>query len=266
MSPSATVSDRWICSSALRRWASVAMARSPSGGTVYTACGPKPRWIRPSRPSMASNRPHASSNMRSHVSPFPELDTSKMPGVYMARMPESTIASTTGPGWRYCSQVVVVPLHKSSAAPSTMPQYTSSSVSNASRGQTVSYNQRSRGSPSPALRTSVIGEWPWQLTSPGMSRPPSWWTSAPGAGGTCQGSPTHEMRPSSISTAPGTNIVPSASTVKTASATSRHVTARRRTDDRTGHARPGWPPRCPRPSVPRCRRGHGCPPRPRRQE
>ena len=137
------------------------------------------------------------------MSPVPEPGTSKMPGVYTARMPESTSASTTAPGCRYCSQVVVVPLHKSSAAPSTMPQYTSSSVNNASRGQTDSLNQRSSGSPSPALRTSVIGEWPWQLTSPGMSRPPSWWTSVPGAGGTCQGSPTHEMTPSSISTAPG---------------------------------------------------------------
>ena len=54
-----------------------------------------------------------------------------------------------------------------------MPQKTSSSPWRASRGQTDSESQRSSGNPSPALRTRVIGEWPWQFTSPGMSSPPS---------------------------------------------------------------------------------------------
>ena len=36
--------------------ASAAVAASPSGGTVYTACGPKPTWRRPSRPSARRRR------------------------------------------------------------------------------------------------------------------------------------------------------------------------------------------------------------------
>src|SRR5581483_4527318 len=87
-------------------------------------------------------------------------------------MPASSNPCTTGPGWRYCSHVVVTPLHSSSSAPSIIPQYTSSSVSLASRGHTDSLSQRSSGRPSPALRNSVMGECPWQLTSPGMSTPP----------------------------------------------------------------------------------------------
>ena len=75
-------------------------------------------------------------------------------------MPDAKAASATAPGCRYCSQVVVMPLHSSSWAPSVIPQKTSSSPWSASRGHTASLSQRSRGSPSPALRTKVIGEWP----------------------------------------------------------------------------------------------------------
>ena len=92
--------------------------------------------------------------------PGPASGTSKMAGVYTARMPAWRMASTTAAGCRYCSQVVVTPLQRSSAAPSAMPQYTSSSSSRASRGQTDSCNHRSSGSPSPALRRSVMGECP----------------------------------------------------------------------------------------------------------
>ena len=65
-----------------------------------------------------------------------------------------------------------------------------------------------------------------------MSTPARSRTSVPDAGGTCAGSPTHEISPSAISSAPGARMVPSVSTVKTASATSRRVTARRRTSGR----------------------------------
>ena len=82
-----------------------------------------------------------------------------------------------------------------------------------------------------------------------------------GAAASCQGSPTQEMTPPSISTAPGASTVSSASTVKTASATSRSVMARRRTTGRTGRARRGSPRRRLRPSPPRCPRRHGPPTR-----
>ena len=124
------------------------------------------------------------------------------------------VASTTGAGCRYCSQVVVTPLLKSSSAPSVIPQNTSSSVSNASRGpdRFVQPAPRAEGRRRHCAPGSC-GEWPWQLTSPGMSRPPTSRTSVPLAAGS-SGLPTHEMSPSSISMAPGVRIRSSRSTVK----------------------------------------------------
>ncbi len=102
--------------------ASAAMARSPSGGTVYAAWGPKPTWSRSSFPAVASATAQAPANSASQLFPGPPPGTSKMAGVYWARIPASSTASTTPSGCRYCSHVVVTPLPSSSAAPSSMPQ------------------------------------------------------------------------------------------------------------------------------------------------
>ena len=98
--------------------ASAAVADSPSGGTVYTACGPKPTWRRPSRPSRSSKTRQASARKSCHGL----SGRSKTAVVKTARIPESTTASVTGSGCRYCSQLVVIPLVSISTAPSAMPQ------------------------------------------------------------------------------------------------------------------------------------------------
>ncbi len=76
-----------------------------------------------SRSSLSSISPksrHAPSSRPSQVSPVP--GTSKMAGVYTARIPASSSPRATASGWRYCSVVVVMPLPSNSAAPSIIPQ------------------------------------------------------------------------------------------------------------------------------------------------
>ena len=133
-------------------------------------------------------------------------------------------------------------------------------------GQTDSASQRSSGSPSPALRTRVMGEWLWQLTRPGMRIPPSSSTSVAGSAASCHGSPTQVMRALvHLDRPPGASTRSSSSTAKTASATRRWVTAPRRTAGRRAPRRRGWDSH-PRPSPPWCRRRRGRRPGPRRPE
>ena len=63
----------------------------------------------------------------------------------------------------------VVPPASISVAPHPVPAWMSSSVIFASTGKIASSSQRWSGSPPPRPRTSVIGAWQWQFTSPGMT-------------------------------------------------------------------------------------------------
>ena len=69
----------------------------------------------------------------------------------------------------YMSATQVVPPASISIAPHTVPAWMSSSVILASTGKIASSSQRWSGSPPPSPRTSVIGAWQWQFTSPGMT-------------------------------------------------------------------------------------------------
>ena len=122
----------------------------------------------PARPwRRRAGTPASSKSSQRSSSPGPR-DVEDGRGVHRRGCPSPASASTTGPGWRYCSQVVVDAVAEQLAprrapCPSRRPRR----VSRASRGQTDSLSQRSSGSPSPALRTSVIGRVAVAVDQPG---------------------------------------------------------------------------------------------------
>ena len=138
-----------------------------------------------------------------------------------SRAPDALAASTTESSNRYISQLVVTPASSISADPRVIPHHASSGVIRPSRGHMASVNQRCRGRPSPDPRTSVIGVWQWAFTRPGMSNPPTLFTTASVTSGASPGGPTQTIRPSTVSTTPGAYTESSVSQVTTMSAVKR---------------------------------------------